>query len=199
MNIFADMLDKKDFKEIRDEFNSFDDNRELVIKKSRDILKLSKQIIYSVHRDDLKEAAELVKGIENEKKKIEKIISKNSKLESIGAYRVAIGEYAEAMLYYHFIKSKKIPTHKSLKVTPEHYLLGLIDLTGELGRKAVQLAGKGNFKEVVLIRDIVSEIYGELLKFDFRESEMRKKFDSVKYDLKKLEDLVLDLKLKGKL
>jgi predicted translin family RNA/ssDNA-binding protein len=193
------MLNKTDFKEMRKEFNSFDDNRELVIKKSRDILKLSKQIIYSVHRDDLKEAGKLVSKIGLEKKKVENIVSKNSKLESIGAYRVAIGEYVEALLYYYFIKSKKIVTHKFLKVTTEHYLLGLIDLTGELGRKAVQLAGKGVFKKVVSIRDAVNEIYGELLKFDFRDSDMRRKFDSVKYDLKKLEDLVLDLKLKGKL
>lgn len=193
------MLNKKDFKEIRKEFNSLDDNREKAIKKSRDILKLSKQIIYSVHRDDLKEAGKLVSKIEAEKKKAEKIVSKNSKLESIGAYRVAIGEYVEALLYYFFIKNKKIITHKFLKVTTEHYLLGLIDLTGELGRKAVQLAGKGVFKKVVWIRDAVSEVYGELLKFDFRDSDMRRKFDSVKYDLKKLEDLVLDLKLKGKI
>ena len=193
------MLNKKDFKEMRNEFNSFDDNRELAIKKSRDVLKLSKQIIYGVHRDDLNEAGRLVKKIEIEKKKAEIVVAKNSKLESIGAYRVAIGEYVEAMLYYHFIKNKKIVTHKFLRVTTEHYLLGLIDLTGELGRKAVQYAGSGNFKKVVGIRDMVSEIYGELLKFDFRDSDMRRKFDSVKYDLKKLEDLVLDLKLKGKL
>jgi len=199
MNIFIDMLNKNDLKEMRKEFNSFDDNREMVIKNSRDILKLSKQIIYSVHRDDLKEAGKLVKKIESEKKKVEKIVCKNSKLESIGAYRVAIGEYVEAMLYYYFVKNKNIATHKYLKVTTEHYLMGLIDLTGELGRKAVQLAGKGIFKKVVLIRDAVSDIYGELLKFDFRDSDMRRKFDSVKYDLKKLEDLVLDLKLKGKL
>lgn len=184
---------------MRAEFNNFDDNREFVIKKSRDILKLSKQIIYSVHRDDITEAAKLIKKIESEKKKINEIVIKNSKLESVGAYKVAIGEYVEALLYYHFIKNKKIPTHKFLKVTTEHYLLGLIDLTGELGRKAVQLAGKDKFKQVVLIKDAVSEIYGELLKFDFRESDIRRKFDAVKYNLRKLEDLVLDLKLKGKL
>jgi predicted translin family RNA/ssDNA-binding protein len=193
------MLNKKDFNEMRKEFNSFDDNRELTIKKSRDILKLSKQIIYSIHRGDTGEAAKLVKTIEAEKKKIESVIAKNSKLETIGAYKVAIGEYAEAMLYYYFIKNKKIVTHRFLRVTTEHYLLGLIDLTGELGRKAVQYAGNGNFKKVIGIKDIVSKIYGELLKFDFRESDMRRKFDSVKYDLKKLEDLVLDLKLKNKL
>jgi len=193
------MLNKNDFKEMRKGFNSYDNHREITIKKSRDILKLSKQIIYAVHRDNLAEAEKLVKKIEVEKKRAELIVKKNSKLESVGAYRVSIQEYVEALLYYNFIKNKRIPTHKTLKVTTEHYLMGLIDLTGELGRKAVQLAGKGNFKKVVNIRDTVSEIYGELLKFDFRESEQRRKFDSVKYDLKKLEDLVLDLKLKGKL
>jgi predicted translin family RNA/ssDNA-binding protein len=193
------MLNKNDFKEMRKEFNSFDDNRELVIKKSRDVLKLSKQVIYSVHRGNIKEATSLVKQIEVEKKKAEKIVVKNAKLQSIGAYKVAIGEYVEAMLYYSFIKNGNILTRKYLRVATEHYLLGLIDLTGELGRKAVQLAGKGEFKKVVSIRDAVSEIYGMLLKFDFRDSDMRRKFDSVKYDLKKLEDLVLELKLKGKL
>jgi len=193
------MLNKQALKEMKNDFNSFDNNRELTIKKSRDILKLSKQIIYAIHRDNLKEAETLVKKIETEKKKAEMVVSKKSKLESVGAYKVAIQEYVEALLYYSFIKNKSIPTHKTLKVTTESYLAGLIDLTGELGRKAVHLAGKGKFKKVEKIRDSVSEIYGELLQFDFRDSDMRRKFDSVKYDLKKLEDLVLELKLKGKL
>jgi len=193
------MLNKKDLLEMRKEFNSYDDNREKVIKQSRDVLKLSKQIIYSVHRDDMVEAGKLVKKIEVAKKNVEKITVLRSKLGEIGAYRVAIGEYVEALLYYYFLKNGNITTHRFLNVSTEHYLFGLIDLTGEMGRKAVQYAGKDKYKEVVKIKDAVSLIYGELLKFDFRDSDMRRKFDSVKYDLKKLEDLVLDLKLKGKL
>ncbi len=193
------MLNKIDFEEMKKEFDEYDNLREKVIKKSRDILKLSKQIIYSVHRDEIEACKKLVNSIEKEKKQVENLIGGNSKLKNQGAYRVAIGEYAEALLYYHFIKDGEIVTHKALNITTEHYLFGLIDLTGELGRKAVQLAGKDDFKEVVSIREAVSEIYGELLKFDFRDSDMRRKFDSVKYDLKKLEDLVLDLKLKGKI
>ena len=46
------------------------------------------------------------------------------------------------------------------------------------------------------IRDFVEELYGEMLKFNFRNGELRRKFDGIKYDLKKLEDLVLDLTLK---
>jgi len=184
---------------MKKEFNSFDENREKVIKKSRDVLKLSKQIIYAVHRGAMDEALSFIKKIKSEKTHLTKLIKKDIGLNSIGAYKVAIGEYAEALLYYLYLKTKKIATRSQLDINTTHYLLGLIDLTGELGRKAVQYAGNGRFAEVVEIKDAVSSIYGELLNFDFRESDLRRKFDSVKYDLKKLEDLVLDLKLKGKL
>ena len=102
-------------------------------------------------------------------------------------------EYVEAILYFNFVKTGKLV---ELKVSPEHYILGLADLPGELVRKAVFLAGKGETDKVIKIKDEVDNVYGELLKFDFRDNEIRRKVDSIKYDLRKLEDLVLDLKLK---
>ena len=87
---------------MRKEFDNQDMYRELVIKKSRDVLKLSKQIIYAVHRGDLSEASKLVGSIEKEKKACEKLVSKHGKLSNVGAYRVSIGEYVEALLYYNY-------------------------------------------------------------------------------------------------
>lgn len=193
------MMNKNDFKEMQQEFADYDSKRELLIKKSRDVLKLSKQVIYAVHRGEIKEAEILIKKIEKEKLELEKITKHSTHLLSEGSFKVAIQEYVEALLYYYAVKDKRLPTHKDLKVSSTHYLLGLCDLTGEIVRKAVYLAGKDKFSEVVDFKDLVDMIYGELLRFDFREPELRRKFDSVKYDLKKLEDLVLDLKLKGKL
>ncbi|MCK4589786.1 MAG: hypothetical protein KAT77_05040 [Nanoarchaeota archaeon] len=193
------MINKNDFKNMQQELADYDSQRELLIKKSRDVLKLSKQVIYAVHRGELKEALVLIEKIEKEKLELEKITKHSTRLFSEGSLKIAVQEYVEALLYYHAVKDKKLPTHIQLKVKSNHYLLGLCDLTGEIVRKAVYLAGKDKFDEVVKFKDLVDIIYGELLKFDFREPELRRKFDSVKYDLKKLEDLVLDLKLKGKL
>jgi len=155
--------------------------------------------IYAVHRGDLTQAQSLIKEIEKERSDLNKITHHSTFLLSEGSYKIAVQEYVEALLYFHVIKNKKMPTHTQLKVQSKHYLLGLCDLTGEIVRKAVYLAGKGQYKEVIKFKDLVDQIYGELLKFNFREPEIRRKFDSIKYDLKKLEDLVLDLKLKGKL
>jgi len=183
------------FAKLRKEIQDYDSERENLIKQSRDILKLSKQIIYAVHRDELAEAAKLVKQIEAEKKKLDAIAKHSRKMGCEGSYKVAIQEYAEALLYYNFVKEGELV---ELPVDTEHFILGLADLPGELVRKAVFLAGKGEVEKVIKIKDEVDMIYGELLKFDFRDNEVRRKFDSIKYDLRKLEDLVLDLKLKGR-
>jgi predicted translin family RNA/ssDNA-binding protein len=190
------MINKKEFEKLRKKLQDYDGKREKLIKKSRDVLKLSKQVIYAVHRDELNAAAGLIKKIEIEKKKLE-IIAKHSRaLLFEGSYKVAMQEYVEALLYYGFIKEGILLERAKLKVRTEYYILGLCDLPGELVRKAVFLAGKGIVDDVIKIKELVDGIYGELLKFDFRNSEIRRKFDSVKYDLRKLEDLVLDLRLK---
>ena len=183
------------FSKLQQEFHAYDEEREKLIKKSRDVLKLSKQVIYAVHRDEMKAAAELVKEIEKGKKELEKIATHDAKMTYEGSYKIAIQEYVEAILYYEFVKNGKLP---ELKVLAEHFILGLADLPGELNRRAVFLAGKGDVESVKKIRDEVDAIYGELLKFDFRDNEIRRKVDAVKYELRKLEDLVLDLKLKGR-
>ena len=190
------MINRKDFENMRKKYHEFDRKRETLIKGSRDLLKLSKLIIYAVHRNDIKTAKTSIARIKKIHSTLKKLVSSDPVLGATGAYKVAVGEYAEALLYYHFIKENKIPTHAQLKMNPENYLLGLCDLTGELVRKAVFLAGKGKYAEVIKIKNNVDEIYGEILKFNLRNSDLRKKSDSIKYNLKKLEDLVLQLKLK---
>ena len=184
------------FSTLQKEFRKYDEERERLIKKSRDVLKLSKQVIYAVHRDEIKNADLLVKEMEKERKELDKIAMHDAKMSYQGSYKIAIQEYVEAMLYYNYVKTCKIV---DIPVLAEHYILGICDLPGEMGRRAVYLAGKGKVDEVSKIRDAVDSIYGEFLKFDFRDNEIRRKVDAVKYELRKLEDLMLDLKLKGRI
>lgn len=189
------MLDKKDFEKIRKDMDAFEAKREEVIQKSREIIHISKRIIYALHRNDLKSADLYAKEIKNKK-------------ENLGSLRIrfdtnidqtALQEYAEALCYYYFIKDKEIPTASSLKIDNESYLMGLCDLTGELMRKAVNEAISQNFSQVVKIKELVDEIYSEFLKFNLRNSELRKKSDQIKWNLQKLEDMVFELKIKGRL
>ena len=132
------------FTKIQKEIKQYDSQREKLIKKSRDVLKLSKQVIYSVHRGN--DASSLVKEMENEKKALDLIAKYSSKLLYEGSFKIAVQEYVEALLYYNFVKTGKLI---DIKVQPEHFVLGLADLPGELVRKAVFLAGKGEVDKVI--------------------------------------------------
>ncbi|HLC96708.1 MAG TPA: hypothetical protein VJH97_05285 [Candidatus Nanoarchaeia archaeon] len=186
------MIDTKDFKKIEVKLASYDSQREHLIKKARDVLKLSKQLIYAAHRGDKKEASELYQQAQNEKKALDKIASADPKLYYEGSYSQAIQEYVEALAYHDFSTAGKIPTVAALKVDEEDYLSGIADLTGELTRKAVTVANKEP-KEVERIKDVVEEIFGQFLKFNLRNGDLRKKADQIKWNLKKLEELEYDV------
>lgn len=185
-----------DLSNIQEEMAAYDNKREDLVKKSRDILKLSKQLIYAVHREELNVAKELQEKIETEIKNLETIASHDTKLQYEGSYKIAVQEYVEAILYLTFVETGEIKPLPNLH--SEHYLLGLADLPGELVRRAVFLASQGKIEEVEKIRDAVDNLYGEFLKLDIRGGELRKKADSIKYALNRLQDLVLELKLRTK-
>ena len=192
------MLDKQEFKKIREQLEKYDAQRELLIKKSRDLLKASKRLIYSLHRNNPKELSFLLKQVKKEKRLLDNIAKKDKRLFYEGSYSEAVQEYVEAMCYYGFVKNKKIPLIQSLKVNEEDYLMGICDLTGELTRRAVKMTILKQFKLVSEIKEVVEDIYGEFLNFNLRNSNLRKKSDSIKWNLKKLEDISYDINTKIK-
>jgi len=186
------------FNALRNIIAKYDSDREKLIKKARDVLKQSKQLIYAVHRNKMPEAAKLLVEVRKARKELDGIAKNNRKLFFEGSYSDALQEYVEGVCYYEFVKNNKILGIGSFDVEPEEYLMGISDLTGELGRRAMLLAIKKDFKGVEKIKELVADIHGEFLKFNLRNGQLRKKADSIKYNLKKLEDIMYDIKTKGK-
>jgi predicted translin family RNA/ssDNA-binding protein len=192
------MLNKKDLEKIKSDINSYEKQRDRVVITSREVVQLSKKVIYSLHRNDLKSAGSAANEMTAKLKSMCEA-AKHPKLLTSGSYKVAVQEYVEAIAFFELMSGNPIPPNSKLKLDPEYYLMGLIDLTGEIVRKAINSAIKGDYKTSVRLKDLVSDLHDELLLFDFAGGELRKKFDSVKYDLKKLDDLVLNLKLLNKI
>ncbi len=190
------MIDKKSFEQMRRQFEQFDALREQLIKLSRDILKNSKASIYSVHRNELQTAMSQLESARKTIKRIEAMVKKDIHLAQVGAWAEALEEYVEASCYYSFVAKKRIPTPDELHVEPDIYIPGICDFIGELTRRAVNAAIKEDYKTTLLIKEVVTDLYAELMLFDFRNIPARKKFDAIKYSLEKLEDIALQLKLK---
>jgi len=191
------MLNKKAFAEMREYMEKFDKLREELIAESRVVLKSSKAAIYAAHRGEMKEADVLLEDAKKTIKKADLLLKKEQHLAgSTGAYSDALEEYAEAACYVHYLKTQEIPTAKQLGIDADTYLPALSDVVGELVRKAVNSAIAGDYKTSLEIKQTVTEIYAELMLFDWRNTPVRKKFDAIKYGLEKLEDLALKIKFK---
>ncbi len=178
---------KKEFEKLRGEYERRDKSREELISKSRSVIKLSKRVIYSVHRGELKEASKFVKLMKAEKKKLQKLNQCEPYIKN------AVQEYVEALLFFNYVKSKKIQALKELKVGIDEYLLGLCDFTGELMRYATNMFINKNFEEVMRAKETLDEIYDELGLFDFRNGDIRRKYDSIKYSVKKVDELIIEI------
>ena len=188
------MINKEDFTKLRKDIHNMDSIREEVIHLSREAISLSKQVIYAAQRDDLKTAEQSLKNLKGRINKLRKFkIELDTSMKS-----VAMQEYVEAACFYDFVKNKRIPTSESLNVNAEEYLSGICDLTGELVRKAIYEVIHKNFTEAGRIKELVDDIYGEFLKLNLRNGDLRKKSDSIKWNLKKLEEVMYDISIKSR-
>jgi len=88
-----------------------------------------------------------------------------------------------------------MPNIKKLHLTPEVYLGALSDMTGELVRLA-----RYNEKQAQQIHDYVAKIYELIIPISItRNSHMRTKLETIGNNLKKIEGIIYDLKLRDKL
>ncbi|MEM4259897.1 MAG: hypothetical protein QXG00_01545, partial [Candidatus Woesearchaeota archaeon] len=63
-----------------------------------------------------------------------------------------------------------------------------------LARMAVNKAIRKDKKTVEKIRQLIDDVMGEFLKFNLKNGELRKKYDSIKWNLNKVEQVLYDLK-----
>ncbi|KAF8914959.1 translin [Mucidula mucida] len=78
----------------------------------------------------------------------------------------------------------------------EDYLHGLITLVNELSRLAVNAVTLGNFQEPLKISAFVKDIFAGFTMLNLKNDQLRRRFDSLKYDMKKIEEVVYDVSLR---
>ncbi|MBI3626886.1 hypothetical protein HY224_02485 [Candidatus Uhrbacteria bacterium] len=191
------MINIKFFNDLLTQYTQYNSRRHELIKLASDALRLSKQAIFALHRSDKDQAAELLKQAEAAFGKLSELIKKDADLRAEGSYLAAIEEYVEAKFFYQYLAGEQIDYLQSeFTIGYDEYLSGICDLTGELTRTAVILAGRGKFKEVMEIQQTVEAIVAEIIKFDL-VGQLRVKYDDAKRNLKRLEEIAYDLQIRG--
>ncbi|KAI0078276.1 Translin [Panus rudis PR-1116 ss-1] len=78
----------------------------------------------------------------------------------------------------------------------EDYLHGVISLVNELSRLAVNSVTLGNYEEPLRISAFVKDLFAGFAMLNLKNDSLRRRYDSLKYDIKKIEEVVYDVSLR---
>ncbi|KAI0004524.1 translin [Russula compacta] len=81
-------------------------------------------------------------------------------------------------------------------LTPEDYLHGVITVINELSRLAVNAVTLGDFEAPLRISVFAKEVFIGFSMLNLKNDILRRRFDSLKYDIKKIEEVVYDVSLR---
>ncbi|CAG9134217.1 unnamed protein product [Plutella xylostella] len=79
----------------------------------------------------------------------------------------------------------------------EDYLVGILQLCSELSRLAVNAVTRGDYNTPQQISKFVLEVNAGFRLLNLKNDHLRKRFDVLKYDVKKIEEVVYDLSIRG--
>lgn len=82
-------------------------------------------------------------------------------------------------------------------ITIEEYLQSLITLIEELARLAVNSVTLGDYQRPLQISQFVKDIHAGFQILNLKNDSLRRRSDSIKYNVKKIEDIVYDLSLRN--
>lgn len=148
-------------KEIEGELRHVLERRERILKNSRDVILASSRAIVSIHAGKLKEAKKEIASAE-------KVLEGLRKDGQGGLARYLVSpeaEYVEASAVFAVVRGKAIPDAHSLGVSPEAYLLGLLDTVGELKRLLLVSLTQGKLGKAEGYFGQMEALYADLSSF----------------------------------
>ncbi|XP_074652926.1 translin-like [Tubulanus polymorphus] len=79
----------------------------------------------------------------------------------------------------------------------DDFLMGLLLVASELSRLAVNSVTAGDYTRPVRIGSFVGDLDSGFRLLNLKNDALRKRFDGLKYDIKKIEEVIYDLSIRG--
>lgn len=79
----------------------------------------------------------------------------------------------------------------------EDYLNGILQMASELSRFATNAVTMGDYSRPLQISRFLADLNSGFRLLNLKNDSLRKRFDGLKYDVKKIEEIVYDLSIRG--
>jgi translin len=171
--------------DIESQLNEKEEVREIALKSSWNIIRLCGMVVRSMHLGN-----DPVPNMNVAMDELQKLVGITRDFPDImysGIVESAMQEYVEAKVLYAYTQDAPLPSHRSLGVTPEAYILGVSDVIGEIRRLALDNIRKGTVDGAAKHLEHMEMLYDFLMNFNYPSSlvAVRRKQDVARGILEK--------------
>jgi translin len=170
---------------IESELDEKDAIREVALKSSRAVVRLSGSMIRGLHRKE--KADDQLKDLKDEVSRLSGLLKDHPDIAVAGYVESAYQEYAEVAILMVILEKADVPSPDDLGIGSAPYLLGLADVVGELRRFALDELKEGRVEKADHYLDKMEDIFSALMRFDYPDAilPIRRKQDVVRSLLEK--------------
>ncbi|MEM2428329.1 MAG: haloacid dehalogenase [Candidatus Bathyarchaeia archaeon] len=143
-----------------------DSVRDSIQETARSIIRLSKTVLGLIHRGLLEEAKLEADKFSSLLVNLEKLRSLHEEFYFSNLIADAYQEYCEARVLLTYLSESRIPNWEELRSPPISYLLGLLDMVGELRRLTLDCIRRGDIDAAERFLKTMDDIYYESMKID---------------------------------
>lgn len=177
-----------------------DSTRESLIKIGRDVVRNSGYVITYIHSGMWDEAEESLNELREAYSRLREVLSKHPCYEFTNMVIDYLSEYAEAVIFYNLIKHKKLVLPEELSVDYVPYVLGLLDVIGELKRFVLTLlSARKSLSEASEFFKLMEAIYEHFQHLDYPDAILpgaRRKIDVARGVIESLRYLLVEISFK---
>lgn len=192
---------REESSKIDEALSTRDSTREDLIKIGREIVRSSGYVITYIHSSRWGEVEESLRKLREAYAKLRGVLSKNPCYEFSNMVIDYLSEYAEAEIFYNLIKNKKLVTSEELGIDYVPYVLGLLDVIGELKRFTLTLLSSGRplpeANEYFKLMEVIYEYFQHLDYPDAILPSARRKIDVARGVIESLRYLLVEISIKN--
>mmetsp|Transcript_14704 Transcript_14704/g.44149 ORF Transcript_14704/g.44149 Transcript_14704/m.44149 type:complete len:241 (-) Transcript_14704:73-795(-) len=128
------------------------------------------------------------------------------------AFKTQCSQFVFQAAFLHWLQTGQLITHQatadlisvssngddgSFSLAVEDYLLAVCQLPPELARLCMNCVTAGDFVTPLKISKFVNELFCGFQQLNLKNDALRRKYDGIKYAVKRIEEVVYDLTLRG--
>jgi translin len=155
--------------------------KDKVMEASRDVVRMAGKAITQMHAQNLAEAGAGIKKLRSRVTEL-KALENGFEYNSMQAHQ----EYVEALAFYVVLKEHRLVSLREARVAEIAYLLGLMDLVGELKREAVDAIRERRLEAADQYYDFMKSIYDSTRAMRFASAlvpDFRRKQDTARIQI----------------